>query len=298
MGTPAFMPPEQARGRSEQLDGRTDLWAVGATMFFALSGRAVHEAETHSEELLAATQPAPSLASVAPALPKPLIELVDRALAYEQGDRWPNAMAMQLALREVQAMLIEKHGGASQRDPLVSLEDLTPPISSHSPVTISRASAQGLDTGSIAPRHSKGRHRSGFALGFTVVLAIAGLVWLERRHQQANGNDLPEVVLVTPPAEPAAAPFTAVTEPPASGESAPSRFDARASDPPRPNECEPSVQDIAVHGDRPLRSRPRGTLRSVVGRADDASPLLTRVPQPGPAPQTPSPVSDPLDRRK
>ena len=31
MGTPAFMPPEQARGRWEPLDGRTDIWAVGAT---------------------------------------------------------------------------------------------------------------------------------------------------------------------------------------------------------------------------------------------------------------------------
>src|SRR5712675_1587376 len=36
MGTPAFMPPEQARGRWEQIDGRSDLWAVGATMFVAL----------------------------------------------------------------------------------------------------------------------------------------------------------------------------------------------------------------------------------------------------------------------
>ena len=33
LGTPVFMPPEQARGQWDQLDGRTDLWAVGATMF-------------------------------------------------------------------------------------------------------------------------------------------------------------------------------------------------------------------------------------------------------------------------
>src|SRR6185436_2124726 len=33
MGTPAFMPPEQARGRSAQVGPRSDLWAVGATMY-------------------------------------------------------------------------------------------------------------------------------------------------------------------------------------------------------------------------------------------------------------------------
>src|SRR5580658_675100 len=37
IGTPAFMPPEQALGRSKEIDGQTDLWAVGATMFTLVS---------------------------------------------------------------------------------------------------------------------------------------------------------------------------------------------------------------------------------------------------------------------
>jgi serine/threonine-protein kinase len=106
LGTPAFMPPEQARGRLEQLDGRTDLWALGATMFFLLTGRDVHEADTVAEELLAAmTKPAPSLGEVAPHLPEPLIELVDRALAFERSDRWASAREMQAAVRELEELL-------------------------------------------------------------------------------------------------------------------------------------------------------------------------------------------------
>src|SRR5689334_7572360 len=46
MGTPAFMSPEQARGRSAQVGPRSDIWAVGATMFTMVSGRLVHAAET------------------------------------------------------------------------------------------------------------------------------------------------------------------------------------------------------------------------------------------------------------
>jgi serine/threonine protein kinase len=69
MGTPAFMPPEQARGQWQLVDAQSDLWAVGATMFTLLSGRHVHQATTLNERLLAAmTQQAPSLSSLA-ALP-------------------------------------------------------------------------------------------------------------------------------------------------------------------------------------------------------------------------------------
>jgi serine/threonine protein kinase len=104
MGTPAFMAPEQARGHWEQVDGRTDLWAVGATLFMALTGRLVHAAETVNEELLAAmTRPAISLGAVVPGTPKRLVDLVDRALAFEQSERWPDARMMQTALRAAQA---------------------------------------------------------------------------------------------------------------------------------------------------------------------------------------------------
>jgi len=64
IGTPAFMPPEQALGRSRQIDGQTDLWAVGATMFTLVSGHYVHEAETMEEMLVrAGSRPARQVAS-------------------------------------------------------------------------------------------------------------------------------------------------------------------------------------------------------------------------------------------
>src|SRR4051794_6292616 len=37
LGTPAYMPPEQALGRREDVDAQSDLWAVGATLFVVLS---------------------------------------------------------------------------------------------------------------------------------------------------------------------------------------------------------------------------------------------------------------------
>ncbi len=102
MGTPAFMAPEQARGRWSEVDARSDIWAVGATMFILLTGHNVHEAETVNDQLvLAATTPAPSIAKLKPDLPVSVVELVDRALAFKQDERWPNAKAMQAALKEI-----------------------------------------------------------------------------------------------------------------------------------------------------------------------------------------------------
>lgn len=100
MGTPAFMAPEQALARWDLVDGRTDLWAVGATMFTLLSGRYVHEGQTGNEQLiLSATTPARSVATVATGLPRSVVATIDRALLFERERRWPDARAMQDAVR-------------------------------------------------------------------------------------------------------------------------------------------------------------------------------------------------------
>jgi serine/threonine-protein kinase len=101
IGTPAFMPPEQALGRSRQIDGQTDLWAVGATMFTLVSGHFVHEAETMEEMLVrAGSRRARPVASVLPGLPSPIGSVIDQALAFEKQERWPDARAMEKALED------------------------------------------------------------------------------------------------------------------------------------------------------------------------------------------------------
>ena len=99
LGTPAFMAPEQARSRWDWVDARTDLWAVGATMFTLLSGQFVHEAPTVTEILVAAaTQRPRPIRSVAPEVPESVAAIIDRALAFEQAQRWPDARTMQAAI--------------------------------------------------------------------------------------------------------------------------------------------------------------------------------------------------------
>jgi serine/threonine protein kinase len=99
-GTPAYMPPEQARGLSSEVDERSDLWSCGAMMFCLLAGREVHEGSSADEQLVnAMTLGAPPLASVAPHVAAPVSRLVDRALEFSKEMRWSSADRMQGALR-------------------------------------------------------------------------------------------------------------------------------------------------------------------------------------------------------
>jgi eukaryotic-like serine/threonine-protein kinase len=116
-GTPPFMSPEQALGRMKEIDARSDLYYVGATMFFLLTGEDVHPAESANEMLvLAATRPARSLASVLPDVPPPVARVVDRALSFDRDTRWQDARAMQTALREA---YLEVFGEAIPSVPVV-----------------------------------------------------------------------------------------------------------------------------------------------------------------------------------
>jgi serine/threonine protein kinase len=102
LGTPGYMAPEQAAGLSSSIDARTDVWAVGATMFNLLTGLDVHEGETYHAQLInAATRPARSLASVWPEAPPPLVQVVDRALAFDAGKRFQDSQSMRVHIDRV-----------------------------------------------------------------------------------------------------------------------------------------------------------------------------------------------------
>jgi eukaryotic-like serine/threonine-protein kinase len=106
LGTPAFMAHEQARGRWDEVDQRSDLWSVGATMFALLTGESVHAAESRDEQLARAMSvPARPIGSVRPDLPAAFAEVIDRALAFEREQRWPDARSMSGALRGAMAAL-------------------------------------------------------------------------------------------------------------------------------------------------------------------------------------------------
>lgn len=131
LGTPAFLPPEQALAKSSEIDHRTDIWAVGATMFTLLSGMLVHEGENGAQLVIqTATQPARSLATAAPDVPRAIVSIVDQALAFEKVSRWSTAEAMRDAIESAHLSLFGEPlskaplAALMARGPVVGMPDL------------------------------------------------------------------------------------------------------------------------------------------------------------------------------
>ena len=99
MGTPGYISPEQAIGQND-IDGRSDVYAVGATMFHMLTGTTVFPGEP-SRDILGQqiTSPPPQAKEVNPAVPAWLSEVVSQALTPDRRDRFQSAAEMAEALR-------------------------------------------------------------------------------------------------------------------------------------------------------------------------------------------------------
>jgi len=98
IGTPRYMPPEQAAGMPD-VDARADLYAVGAILYFMLAGEPPY-ADVDAEALRGAVLAAPPtpITELQPSLPTGLTDVVARAMARDPAARFENATAMRDAL--------------------------------------------------------------------------------------------------------------------------------------------------------------------------------------------------------
>ncbi len=100
MGTPAYMPPEQAEGRWKDVDARADIFGVGAVAIALLAGEAPRCAETANLTLLAAmSYPLEGVRARRLDVPPAVADVIERAIAWRREDRYPSAEAMAQALR-------------------------------------------------------------------------------------------------------------------------------------------------------------------------------------------------------
>ncbi|WKW11143.1 serine/threonine-protein kinase [Pseudogemmatithrix spongiicola] len=120
IGTPHYMSPEQAA--AEEVDGRSDLYSLGCVGFFAATGRTVFQAEAaHRLLMLHLTQAAQDVTELRPEFPKPLSDVIARALRKDRGERFETGeemaeaiAALHLRAREVAPLLRLLHQQTAQ----------------------------------------------------------------------------------------------------------------------------------------------------------------------------------------
>ncbi len=118
VGTVHYMSPEQANGAP--LDGRSDLYSLGVAGFYALSGRLPFEGDNAAAVLLAvAHREPPSLATVAPGVARPLVEVIDRCLRHAPEARYASGEALAEALGHALERA-NQQGGAAEPERVIS----------------------------------------------------------------------------------------------------------------------------------------------------------------------------------
>jgi serine/threonine-protein kinase len=104
LGTPSFMSPEQLEGRP--LDGRSDQFALGVSLYQLLCGQLPFRAESMPRLMQKiATEPHSPVRQIRPELPECIDAILTRTLHKNADDRYVNCAEMAMALRECAASM-------------------------------------------------------------------------------------------------------------------------------------------------------------------------------------------------
>jgi serine/threonine-protein kinase len=303
LGTPYYMSPEQVRGARE-VDHRADIYAIGVILFEALTGERPFDAETYNELILKiATEPLPNIAALNPDLDPRLCAIVERAMARDPKDRFPDVKSLAQALepfaggvRFRSMQTLNPHEKVSGDFPIGSLEPAhaeAPPPAPVVPEVSARTAGK--------PRRAA---RAAVAATFVSLLACAGIAVYFLNHpepplelgQHAATSGEPEApaksedtraITATdvaasapqlPAAEPPApiAPFAPIVPNPAPAAAGVSEATLMLPGPP------PSVES-------PVRTG-TGSTSSSLARRSGKAPKLPLEPPPEPTHPSPSPV--------
>jgi WD40 repeat protein/serine/threonine protein kinase len=109
VGTPAYMPPEQARG--ESVDQRADVYALGALLYHVLVGAPPYTGTSSAEVLeCVKTKPCVPVREREPGAPADLVAIVAKAMARKRGDRYADADELARDLKRFQTgQLVAAH---------------------------------------------------------------------------------------------------------------------------------------------------------------------------------------------
>jgi serine/threonine-protein kinase len=191
LGTPAYMAPEQMLGRD--LDARTDVYGVGATLFECLTGTTPYTGP-YPQVLVAvsAPSPPPSVRAIAADVPATLAAVIEKAIAKEPADRFADVASFARTL--VNAIGQPEHFGAhpSRRgDHTLALLDGRPMAAVPAVLSVARApSGPGAGEGGGAVAQQRRKYARNAYVTAALLLMNDGTIAEGRTEDLSEGGVL------------------------------------------------------------------------------------------------------------
>jgi serine/threonine-protein kinase len=216
IGTPSYMSPEQAMGRTD-VDHRSDLWSFGVILFQVLTGMKPFPGGNLFEALVRiCSDPVPRPSSIAPDLPAGTDAFFERALERDVGKRFQSARELERAFYA----LIARPSTSLPPDPIPQPGDAAAAAPQED---VDASEVHGL---TIHPRR-KSQRLVGAAIAGVVLLAAGVVVWKSR----ATPSVASTATAASAPAAPPGVPASAAVDSPAAPSPAPAMATDTASVP-------------------------------------------------------------------
>lgn len=189
VGTPSYMPPEQAQG--QPLTAQADLYSFAVVTYEILSGNPPFSSDNMMNLLLKhLSDPVPDITDSAPSLPAALNDVMKKALAKAPQDRFSDARAFSAAIAEATTQTVNPDTVPTlQQKPVRAEETLPLPVTLPQPETI--ATPIPPQTIVIPPSQGAGNLPLFIVIGLVALIAIAALVLVLTNTQDSGTPQTP-----------------------------------------------------------------------------------------------------------
>ncbi len=191
MGTVGYMSPEQAQGKTSEIDQRSDIFSFGCILFEAAAGKKPFEGDSIVKSLHSLIyEPAPQIKDLNPAAPADLQRILRRCLAKDKEERYQTIKDVAIELKELRR---ELETGAGY-------DTTVPPASSATALSTDGGSVHSTAarSGSLSPAVSsaeyllsgirKNKRGAGVALAILLVLIAGASYWFFKYRGSTGGG--------------------------------------------------------------------------------------------------------------
>jgi serine/threonine protein kinase/tetratricopeptide (TPR) repeat protein len=186
MGTVGYMSPEQAQGKTREIDQRSDIFSFGCILFEAVTGKKPFEGDTVLKSLhMVAYEPAPSIGDLNPSAPMELQRIVRRCLEKDVDDRYQGIKEVAIELKHVRRQMETDPNADTRAQPSSEKAETTTSSTIPATATVSTAPV------SSAEYVVQGLKRNKVAVGMVllgVVLAVLAFIYF-RPGKTETAND-------------------------------------------------------------------------------------------------------------